>query len=169
MGELDAGAAIQIDFGAEIDRLGRATTDLRTALDAAFDLHAIPLSTNGSAIAAAGVRTLIDVGGPAVGRFWEVVALTVIGSDDHTVLAGTNVAFYAGIPAAAGNLADIVLPGTQGGAATTVPANAQFSRRQIVIPYPQHAYFLIYGASAGQSLSGNLRGWDRDVSELPLR
>lgn len=167
--ELDASAALDVTFGEAVDQLSGVTKDLKTTLEALFERHAIPLSTSGSGVAATGAPTLLDAGGPAIGRYWEIVTMTVVGTNDRTLVTGASVAFYVGATSMAGNLADLVLPATQGGVAATVPANAQFSRRQVIVQYPQHAYFLVYGAPNAQALQANIRGWDRDVTELPLR
>lgn len=166
--EIALDAQVSLEWGRRLDRLSDAVERFARLANAAFQFHAIYLDASQGATATSGTPTVIKMGGPNQGRFWEVTALTVTGSDDRTVLAGTNVAFYVGNPSQA-QLVDLILPGSQGGSAVTVPANAQFSRRQIIVQWPQQAYFIVYGASTGQVLTAGVQGWDNDVLDLPVR
>lgn len=157
-------AEIATHIGAAIDKAADA---FLTRQRAEFNYHAIPISRTSSGVAVANTPLVISCGGPAKGRFLEITAITVVGSDDHTVLTGTNVAFYVGVTSLA-NLKDLVLPGSQGGSAVTVPSNAQFGRRQIIAQSPERAYFIIYGLTAGQQITATVIGWDRDVLEYPV-
>lgn len=165
---LDFDLSASVEWGGRLDRLGKSIDKLGNLADALFDMHAIPLNLRNSTIVPSSGPAQITMGGPRVGRFWEVTALVVVGTDDHTVLTGTEVAFYVG-NADTPTVLDVVLPGSQGGAGVTVPANAQFGRRQIVVQATEKAFYLINGATPGQVLNAGLIGWDRDVLDYPVR
>lgn len=160
---VDASLAVSLDTPAHPvrDELDRQTA-------AAFPRHAAWLSRSATAVAAAGVTTVLDLGAAPAGRFWEITGVVVVGTDDHTVISGTTVAFYIGQPSQA-PLSDLILPGSQAGSAVTVPANSQWGRRQLLALSRQHPYVLVTGAPAGQNLTAVLFGWDRDLTELPIK
>lgn len=169
---LDAGIALELNTDGQHDHGTMFTPDAGEQLDKAnaarFARHAVTLSQTAAAVAnAAGVAT-VDLNGPGQGRYWEVTGLVVVGADDHTVIAGTTVAFYIGNVQQA-SLSDLVLPGSQGGASVTVPSNAQWGRRQLQALAPDHAFVIVRGLGAGVQVVANLLGWDRDLSELPDR
>lgn len=119
-----------------------------------------------SEVAVTGVATQIKLGGPNVGRILEIVGLVVIGSDDHTVIAGTTVALYAGASTSTMvSLGDLVLPGSQGGSAVTVPSNAQWGRYQFVLTATEKLYVVVNGASTGQNLLATVLSWDWDEED----
>lgn len=171
--EVRAGAALEIGpLGDKLDKLAGGLGGMRRALDALADLRAVPLSVPAGTAAPASGPAVLDLGGPAQGRWWELTAIAVVGDDDHTAIADTNVALYVTSRLSGTQLpplSDLILPGTQGGTAVSVPANAQFSRRQVVALHPTHIVVLVYGASSGQQLRAAGRGWDRDTDELPIR
>lgn len=165
--DLAGGAGLSI--GAQLSiQLGRQTDAITAALAALSSGHAVPLDLGVGAVAAAGKPTLLNLGGPNRGRFWKITGLVVNGSDDRTVLAGTQVAFYIGNAGMAAT-PDLVLPGSQGGSPVTVPANAQWGNNQLCVQNPQQAFVLVYGAAAAQQLQAGIFGWDLDVSAFPHR
>lgn len=123
------------------------------------------LSLMGSATGDASGNALIDFGVPSVGRYWEITSITVVGNDDHTVVANVAVALYVGNPTVP-SLAGLVLPGNQGGSAAGIPTTAQFGRWQVACMSQDHVFLRIYGGPASQAYTAILGGWDRDKDAL---
>lgn len=158
-----ASASLELLTGAD-DAPPPATSDPHS-----FARHAAWLSLKAAAVIPASGPTVLDLGGPQQGRFWEVTGFAVVGADDHTQVASTSAALYIGsvMPNGAPALGDVVLPGSINGAAQTVPRSQTFSRRQLLALAPAHVYVVVTGGAAGTNLTAVLLGWDRDVEELP--
>lgn len=111
---------------------------------------------------------------PNGGRMWHITAVALVaGADGLTTYAASTVTFSIGIPSTggaggpiSGNLADIVLPGVQGGAKVTVPANAQFNRHQVVCMNPLEPYFYVTGVTPGDPVTAILYGVDAPFESL---
>lgn len=126
------------------------------------------LSRMSSTIAASDGTALVDFGVPTVGRYWECTSITIVGTDDHTVVSGAYVALYIGNPQVP-TLSGLLLPATQGGSAVGLPATAQFGRKQACCMAQDHVFCRVYGAPSGQSITGVLLGWDKDKDTLQER
>lgn len=157
------GFDVMLAFGDRLDRLERVL--LGMARDAKPERKWI--RRNATAQAVAGVPTVLDLsrGGPGPGRMWDVRAIAVIGSDDHTNLAGTTVAIYLGEPSQVG-LGDVYIPGASGGSGVTVPANIQFGEDQLAVIEPHHLYLVVDGAAAGQQLTAVAYGFEKPTGSV---
>lgn len=172
--DLDAGAALELRVGREADRITAGLDGIRGVLGELGKEHAAPFATSDGAVGGVGAANaaVLDLGGPNIGRYWELTTLAVFGGDDRTVIAGTNVVLYITQTSAAPlalSLADVVLPGAANGVAVTVPFADQFGRRQIVALPPNRVIVVVYGVLANVPVNATARGWDRDIAELPNR
>lgn len=66
----------------------------------------------------------LDLGSPPNGRIWEVVRYTLLGSDDHTVVASVLGCIYTGTPGSL-SLANAILP------SLAFPSGGTFSERTL--------------------------------------
>src|SRR5437879_10636862 len=92
----DMGAEVHLDLATRAALQEMREGILNAVSRYAFERHGVPIRLATSAVAVASTRCVLDIGGPNTGRYWEVAGIAVIGSDDHTVLASTFVALYAG-------------------------------------------------------------------------
>ncbi len=167
MTELDIDASLAVGIGEDAADPRRSPRKY-TAM--------IPLQVAAGALQASGTGIgVIPLGGPNQGRWWDVVSVTVIGTDDHTPVANTFVSLYAtamntqingagGVPP----LADLIWPGSSGASSNTVPTRFGFSRRTMGLLYPKKLVAVVQGSGASGigSLLATLTGWDRDIDEL---
>ena len=109
-----------------------------------------------SAAAASGVATILDLGRPSAGRAWNVLSVTVIGSDDHTSLAGVSPTVYLGTPDANAVIYSQCLVPANG---QTVPNVSSFTPG-VVWAVNEHLFVIVYGAAAGQVLTAVARCTD---------
>ena len=112
---------------------------------------------------------VLKLGRPQVGRQHNIRSVCIVGSDDHTVLTGTDCGFYIGDSSSltgtssVPNLGENFLPSSQGGGAVTVPANVQFGSKGCMAISPDEAYATVYGASSGQQLVAVMWYWDEPM------
>lgn len=129
------------------------------------DLHAIVRwptgQKNGNAANAVG----IDLGGPAMGKIWEVRKLVVVGADDHTAIAAAQVAFYvtrqkagtAQVPP----LTDIELVGL------TVPSYTTLPRLQLQMTHQAVLIAWLTGAGVVAGASFTVKATVVEVDDDP--
>lgn len=98
--------------------------------------------------ALAGVASVLDLGSPPTGMMWNLLKLTVVGSDDRTVVAGATLASYAGDPANP-SLAMLLEPSIGG---SPIPNTAGYSDEVIWVHSEDNLFVMVYGAAAGQQL-----------------
>lgn len=118
--------------------------------------------------------TLLKLGGPKVGRLWNVVYLTVGGADAITQVAGATVASFVGpLPpnedATNPPLAALLDPGN----GTVVPNSASFNKDQVWVRRPDSLYVIVNGAGTSVSLFAIVRVLeyaidDREADPRPL-
>lgn len=90
------------------------------------------------AIGGTGANVSVDLGGPAVGRKWELRHLSVGGANWSSVVAGTAELYIAASdPLAGRNLADLV------DQAVTLPDLAFYQADQVMVRNPDHLYVVI--------------------------
>lgn len=127
-----------------LERAGRDARPLRRTLVAAA-----------RAPASGSTTTVLTLGGPAVGRIWNVTYVTVAGSDDSTVVPNATLALYTGDPAAP-SLAGLVIPAN----GSAVPNSASFSQDQLWVHDDEQMFVVVYGAPVSQALSAVARVLD---------
>jgi hypothetical protein len=124
-----------------------------------------------SVLAPASGYAVLKLGRPQAGRQFNIRSVCIMGSDDHTILTGTYCGFYIGDAssltgtASVPNLGENFLPGSQGGAGVTVPANAQFGSKGAMCTYPNEIYATVYGATSGQQLVAVCWYWDEPQTD----
>lgn len=112
-------ALIKLALGAEMDlatgdELADSTRSILEAQQAANQLYTpLPRINSGTGV--------VLLGSPPNGRTWNIVSLLLLGTDDHTSVAGATVALYVGNPANA-PLSDCINPGQ------SVPMAVTFAR-----------------------------------------
>lgn len=138
-------AELEADFSAH---LGVATDHLATiAKNAKKKPYHIRRVTQG--VAVAGTPTVLDLGSPPTGMLWNLLKLTVVGSDDRTTVAGATLASYIGDPASP-SVAMLLEPSING---SPVPNTSQYSDEVIWIHSTDNLFVQVYSAAAAQSLT----------------
>lgn len=106
---------VKLDLGATIDvatkgEIAECLDDFKK--DIFSQRRARPLFSHavGAGVIAADGTLSLDLGSPAVGRIWNVTAVTIFGPDDNTVVANAKCALYFGDPDRAG-IMGLVMPG----------------------------------------------------------
>jgi len=164
--------------GVEVDLATR--DEIRSDLDAELSARGLPsrpspvsfwVKRTGSAIATSSGLVVIPLGGPNTGRKWNVMALAVLGTDWFTPVTNTGVGFFiteesAILPGASPPSGDVYLPGSAGGVETVLPANAQFSRNQCVVPDPYKAAVAVTGLATGQNVTAIIYCWDDPIEMI---
>lgn len=137
--DLDIGASVKVATGHldALDKMGKRQN------------RALPLMGTrvNSQVAVAGTPTVLSLGSPSVGMVWSPRLFTILGSDDHTVVAATTWAVYVGDPANFGP-AQCIIPGTLG----TVPGFYDLGRDVLWVQSEECAFIVVNGAAAGQGL-----------------
>lgn len=115
-------------------------------------------STTGAA-----VPNIMSLGNPSAGRVWNVMSLAVVGNDDHTAVAGSTVALYAGDPTSP-SLGQLIMPATAG---TVLPFFEDIGTNVIWIESMAELFVIVNGAGVGQNLTAvtfclDYRQSDRD-------
>jgi hypothetical protein len=101
------------------------------------------------AVAIAGTPTVLDLGSPPTGMLWNLLKLSVVGSDDRTTVAGATLASYIGDPSSP-SVAMLLEPSING---SPVPNTSGYSDEVVWIHSADNLFVLVYGAAAAQSLT----------------
>jgi len=174
---LAAGVGADLELGPlTLDALAglRASVDtLQTTLRKIRDMEemyaqgGIDIELGGVASTASSVVDIVIGLGenPAVGRMWELRSLAVSPTNPETTVTGTayllrspTVPLLNGGPPMGGQLLDI---------ATSIPAVAFYSQRQVVVHNPNKLFVVITGGSA--STQYVVRGTVIDVPDIARR
>ena len=128
--------------GAKFDGLAAQVRKL-LAEQNAYEFGAVEVALRGAATSAASGATLvIDLGGPAYGRLWQVRRLTVGGAQWGDTVAGTPlvvVAPQASTTPPTSDVADF---------SGTIPNTAFYSTGQVVVRNPARLYMVILTPTA---------------------
>lgn len=103
--------------------------------------------------------------GPMPGRYWEITSIVVLGSDERTNVANTNVSFCVGDPDSP-SLSDIILPGANGATGLSLPVSYQGGNDSIIVAPGRAPYLKIYGLVATQPCTAILQGWDKPLDRV---
>lgn len=156
------GFDLEIVLGARLDRIERLLAQLARPRP---QRKLIQRMKSTGAVTGTPTVLAFDNPGPSPGRIWDVRAVAVVGNDDRTNIANTNVALYVGEPNAVG-VGDVFLPGTQGGTAVTVPANVQFGEDQCCVIEPDRLYVVVYGVATGTQVTAVMFAWDKPADDV---
>lgn len=140
--EFDVALKAASDHLENVDKWGKRR-------DRALPLYGTRVNTQ---TAITGQPTVLPLGHPSVGRVWSPRLFTVLGSDDHTVVAGTTWAVYLGDPANFG-VGQVAIPGSLG----TVPGFYDIGRDVLWIHSEEDAFVVVNGATTGQALTAVMR------------
>jgi len=125
-------------------------------------LGPVSVKLRGSEAADSGGDTLlIDIGGPARGRRWEVRSLIVGGPLWTSVVAGSALIVVSGARSATPALPDIT------DVMAALPAKALYSGGQLVIRWPEHLHIVMLTPTASGLYSAG--GFALDLPDLPAR
>lgn len=114
----------------------------------------------GSAISGVG-SFVVELGRPPIGRVWNVLGITLAGSDDSTTVANAKAALYFGDPAN-GILSALKIP------AMPVPYSQFISKGTLWCHSTEVAYVNISGAAGGLQVVAvlHIAEWrEKDVAE----
>ena len=107
-----------------------------------------PLRASGTSAASGDL--ILGLGGPSIGRRWEIRRLVVGGAKFSSTVGGTAAFYQSAVPGltidAGRNLADMVDQAS--GATPALPAVAFYSAGQIVLHYPEELKCIIVSPTA---------------------
>jgi hypothetical protein len=142
--ELDVAFSIFADINDKLEKSNKYLGKL-----ASPEVQPVRKPVGGSAVAAAGVPTLIDTfASPSRGNVWQVIRVALFGSDGHTVLAAVVADVYGGYgpDASAPDMSSQFLSGVPVAGITLIGPDRVWMHHQETL------YAIVYGAAAGQSL-----------------
>lgn len=164
--EVDLGPLVLesiVGLKASFDSVAKELRKARAEEDA-YQRGAIEVPLRQSATSAASGSLIMDLGGPAYAREWQVKRLTIGGALWTSVVAGTALVL---ISPSSGQL----LPSTTDIAdqATTLPSVAYYSARQLVVRHPSHLYVIILSPTATTQYAVGGEATDLPDRRIPLR
>jgi hypothetical protein len=94
-------ALMSINLGAELDiatgqELAETSADLKSEMRKGWSAKPIYDSRASAAMSPGVAEWFMDLGSPDVGRIWNVLGVTIFGSDDSTAVGAAKVSLYFG-------------------------------------------------------------------------
>lgn len=147
--EVDLGPLVLesiVGLRASFDSLAKHLRDI-AKIEEAYQFGSVEVALRGAASSDAnGDPVIIDLGGPAYGRLWQLRRLVVGGALYSSTLAGSAlVVSSANFPSKTPPLTDIV------DEAATLPLPATYSTGQVVVRHPNRL-FIIFTAPTASSV-----------------
>ena len=148
--ELDAEAKLSLT----LDNTEKAIKDLHEKLKL-LAYAPIPRKMIASGTTDATGYALLDFGGPAMGRLWNLTLFTITGNSDSQTIANSLVTLYVGRPVPAVSLADCVVPATN-----ALPNYFTFNKDQVFVSDQEHVFAIVRNAGAAALLTASIRALD---------
>lgn len=140
LGEVSVGALIGVR--ASVDGLAKEMERLRRAQDE-YQWGAVEVALRGASNSdAAGDSLVIDVGGPAYGRLWQIRRLAIGGALWTSVVAGTALVVISPNRSASPPLSDVA------DQANSLPLPAFYSTGQLIVRHPNRLSVVILTPTA---------------------
>lgn len=144
-------ADVGVTLGKSVDRQGEEVAKLRRRLEAFTPVDYSPIGD--VVFPAAGVGVL-DLGRPDSGTYWEVHGVSIGGTEMTTAAAGSAGLYVSGYVPPTGGAHS---PGTAylRDQTATLPNNAFYGTRQMIVHDAEHLFFVLFGGTAGQLYVAN--------------
>ena len=128
--------------GAKFDGLAAQVRKLLAEQDA-YEFGAVEVALRGAATStASGATVVIDLGGPAYGRLWQVRRLVVGGAQWGDTAAGTALVVVAPNASATPPTSDVA------DFTATIPNSAFYSTGQVIVRNPARLYIVVLTPTA---------------------
>lgn len=110
-----------------------------------------------SGIAVTATNLILEIGGPAQGRLWDVSRIVIGGNLPTTAAAGAAYVYVSSAPS--GSVPTSITEWVD--TAATLPLNAFYSPSQVFLRYPERLYVVVVGGTNAQQYTAGARIVDR--------
>ena len=131
-----------LELGHQAENLAKRVDSLNARLQRNAPVDYRPIA---SGVFVTGTPLVLNLGSPDIGTYWEVMSLSVGGTEVNVAAAGNAGVYVSGMPSLAGagmtNLQALI---------ATMPASPDYGTRQLVVKPEESLFLVIFGGTNGQ-------------------